>query len=113
MAFDPNPASWITGWTTAATTTTAGSSVVIPIGSVPQLTATEAQATSSGDVRKCWFALVDKMYNSYNTIDVAGNAPTKMDVFKSASVNTSTNITTYTYTFTFQTQTLTEEVVAE
>lgn len=112
MAFDPNPASWISGWSTSGTSQTAGTYVSFPIASVPQLTSSEAQATSSGDVRKCWFAVIDKMFQTYNALANA-DRPTKMLIFKSANVNTSTGVTTYSYTFQFETSATSEEVVAE
>lgn len=102
MAFNPLPNQWIASWTTAATTTTANQSVVFPLTSVPEMSSTEASATT-GDIRKCWFALNEKMFQEYNTKQAVGDAPNKMSLFKSVSVNTSTGVSTVTYTSSFQT----------
>jgi hypothetical protein len=109
MAYNADPATWITGWAVA------GSNVTIPIASFLKLTSAEAAAGTGGggDVRKCWYAILDQMFTAYNTKSTAGDAPTRMAVSKSASINTSTGVITSNYTFTFQTRADAEDVIAE
>ena len=109
MAYNADPATWITGWTVTSTNLT------IPLTSFPKLTSTEAAAGTGGggDVRKCWYAILDKMFDAYNTKSIAGDAPTRMGVSKSASINTSTGVITSNYTLTFQTRADQEDVITE
>ena len=107
MAYNADPATWITGWNVS------GSNLVIPIASIPKLSSAEAAAGSGagGDVRKCWYAILDQMFTAYNTKADAGDVPNRMQISKSASVNTDTNIITVTYALTFQTQVTGDDVV--
>lgn len=111
MAFNPLPNQWIASWTTAATTTTANQSVVFPLTSVPEMSSTEASATT-GDIRRCWFALNEKMFKEY-TAKSPADIPSRMSLFKSVGVNTATGISTVTYTSTFQVLTTGQEVQDE
>jgi hypothetical protein len=113
MAFNPNPSSWISGWSVAGGTLAANTHVSFPIASVPELSVTEAQGTSSGDIRKVMFALCEKMHTAYVAAAAAGNAPNRMNLFKSASVNTTTGVVTNSYTFTFQNTVTGQEVQDE
>jgi hypothetical protein len=113
MAFNPNPSNWISGWSVAGGTLAANTHVSFPIASVPELTLTEAQATSAGDIRKVLFALCEKVYQSYRTEDTAGNAPVKMDISKGVSVNSLTGVVTQSFNLTFLTTVTGQEVAAE
>ena len=110
MAFNPNPSAWIPSWSVAGGTLAANTHVSFPIGSFPELTVTEAQATSAGDIRKVMFALCEKIYQSYIAAEALGNAPAKMDVTKSVSVNSITGVATQNYTLTFLTTVTGQEV---
>ena len=109
MAYNADPATWISGWTVS------GSNLQIPIASIPKLTSAEAAAGTGagGDVRKCWYAILDKMFEAYTTKSSAGDAPTRMGISKSATINTSTGVITSNYTLTFQTRADQEDVIAE
>lgn len=109
MPYNADPATWITGWTVS------GSNLQIPIASIPKLTSAEAAAGTGagGDVRKCWYAILDRMFDVYNTKSIAGDAPTRMGVSKAATINTSTGVITSNYTLTFQTRADQEDVIAE
>ena len=110
MAFNPLPQSWFTGMTDGATACSA-TDMVIPIGTFPELTAAEIDA-STGDIRKFMFAFLEKCWAVYNALATA-DKPTKMTMQKSASVDTATGVITNTYVFTIKTAAATQEVVAE
>lgn len=112
MAYNSNPSTWISGWTVAAVTTVANQSVSFPLTSVPEMSSSEAAATTSGDIRRCWFALCEKMFKEY-TLKSPADIPSRMSLFKSVSVDTATGISTVTYTSTFQVQTTGQEVQDE
>jgi hypothetical protein len=95
MAFDPLPPSWIEGWTED------GTNLTIPIASIPELKAEEADPTE-GDIRKCFFALCDAFWAAYNDT-LAADRPTQMAIFKSPSSNVAEGTETMTYTFRFTT----------
>ena len=107
MAYNADPATWITGWAVS------GANLTIPIAAFPKLTSVEATPGVGSDVRKCWYAILDKMFDAYNTKSIAGDAPTRMGVSKSASINTSTGVITSNYTLTFQTRADQEDVITE
>ena len=106
MAFDQTPTNWVSGWTGDNTTAS------FPIASIDELSVAEA-GTSSGDIRKIWFALCDHVCGQYTTKAAAGDAPTQMDAYKSGSVNVATGNTTYTYTFSFITAATDLDVIDE
>ena len=110
MAFTQNPSTWIGGWSVSGTAPT--QTVGFSLSAVPELTATEAAGSSSGDIRKCWFALNEKMFQEY-TVKSPADIPNRMAIFKSVSVNTATGISTVSYTTTFQIQTTGQEVQDE
>lgn len=112
MAYTSNPSTWIAGWTTAGTVTTANTAVSFPLSSVPEMSSGEAAALSSGDIRRCWFALCEKMFKEY-TLKSPADIPSRMSLFKYVSVNTATGISAVTYTSTFQVQTTGQEVQDE
>jgi len=105
MAFNDQPDTWITGWQESA------GSILIPISSFPELTAAEADA-ATGDIRKIWFAILEKLWNEWND-RAAGDRPGKWTQTKSMSVNTTTGVVTTTYVSTIYTGVLTQEVVDE
>ena len=108
MAFSAVPSTHIAGWSED------GTDITVPIASFPELTADEADGTT-GDIRKIAFALADKLYSLYNTL-AAADRPTKMQAFRSTSMNESggTMTGTRTYTFVFSIAgTYAPDVVAE
>lgn len=105
MSFNKAPSNWIPNWASNVT------DITIPIASLPELTAAEADVTT-GDIRKIVFAVMEQLYGKYNSTDNA-DKPAMMVLSKSASVNTSTGITTNTYSVTIKTSTTAQEVVDE
>lgn len=61
MAWDPKPSSWIASWSED------GTNITIPIASLSQLTAGEADGTT-GDSRECIMALMERTYAWYEAI---------------------------------------------
>lgn len=105
MPFVPAPNTWIASWSEDAT------NISVPIASFPELTAAEADG-ATGDIRKIVWAITEKLYQEFNSRAVA-DRPTKMNITKSSSINTTTNVVTNTFVFTFQTAVSTQEVVNE
>ena len=105
MAFNPAPTSWFTGWSED------GIDITLPITSVRELTAAEADAVS-GDIRKVCFALVEEMYQQYNAL-ATDDKPGKFTITKIASLNASTGILTNTYTVKVYTEIGSQEVADE
>jgi len=86
--------------------------VLIPIAALPELTAAEANATT-GDVRDVVYAIVDKAYDQYVAYAALTNAPTKMVISRTASINSLTSTISYTYSFSFTVNLIPGEVVNE
>jgi hypothetical protein len=108
MPYNADPATWITGWNVAS------NNLQLPLAQFPKLSSAEATpGTANADVRRCWFALLDKLFTTFVAKQAAGDAPTKMTVTKNSLVNTSTNRTTTTYNVSFVTEFTDEEVVSE
>ena len=105
MAFDKTPTTWLSSWSEDAT------NITVPIATFTQLTAAEADA-STGDIRKIVWAILEKLYQTYNALPTA-DRPAKWTISKSASVNTTTNVVTNSFVVTLLTEVLTQEVVAE
>lgn len=105
MAFDPTPTAWIASWSED------GTNITVPIASFPELTAAEADA-ATGDIRKIVWAIMQKLYNSYNAT-ASADRPTRWTMSKSASINTTTGIVTNNFTVTVQTAIATQEVSDE
>lgn len=78
MSFSAVPTDHIAGYSSD------GTNITIPIASLPELTAAEANA-STGDIRKILYALACKAYDIYNTLAVA-NRPAEMVVAKNTQV---------------------------
>jgi hypothetical protein len=109
MPYNSDPANWITGWNVS------GSNLTIPLASIPKLTSAEATpgTGAGGDVRKCWYAILDRMFDVFTSKSSVGDAPTRMGVSKSATINTTTGVITSNYTLTFQTRADQEDVINE
>ena len=83
----------------------------IPMSSLPELTAVEANP-STGDMRKIMFAIEDAIYTAYQAITSA-NRPTKWLNNRSSSVSDSSDIITRNFNNQFYTEVSGEEVDAE
>lgn len=93
MAFDPKPSTWLASWSEDAT------NITLPIASLAELTAAEADGTT-GDIRKVAFAILEALHAKWASLDAA-DRPTKMTITKTASVNVTTGLVTNTYTVRF------------
>lgn len=105
MAFNPLPQTWLTGLTDDGTT------LSLPISSIPQLTAPEADSVT-GDIRKVVFALMELLYSKWNAL-VLADRPKQMTFSKSVYTDVATGIVTNTYTVTCKTSVSVQEVIAE
>lgn len=105
MAFDPKPTTWLPSWASD------GTAITLPIASIPNLTAGEANATT-GDIRKVLFHLFEKLLADWNATAVA-DRPGKLVMLKSAQFDQAANQITDTYTFVIVTDVGTTEVAAE
>jgi len=101
--FNPAPTELFANWSED------GQDITLPIASVPELTAAEADA-SSGDSRKIAYALMEQLHAWYSAIDAA-DRPAKMNVRRSMSVE-SPSVSRVVYTVTFDLATA-SEVAAE
>ena len=88
------PAQWVASWAEDAT------NITIPIASIPEITAAEADA-ATGDMRKCIYALLAKFYAFWLTIPVA-DRPANMTIYRSTSTNDVTGEITQTFQFQFK-----------
>lgn len=111
MAFDIKPSTHIANWATGTPVGNPAVDTVVsfPIASFPEMTAAEAAAEGTGDIRKVMLAMLDKFYSIYNG---ATEKPVKMQVYRNTSLNDVTGVATRTYTFAF-TVDGTYEVTAE
>lgn len=103
--FVDTPTLWLPNWSENGTV------ITLPIASLPNLTAEEADAVT-GDIRKIAFALVDQLFVAYNALPVA-DRPTKVRITRATSVDDSTGLIRRTYAFEFDLESLAEEVVNE
>ena len=85
--------------------------ITIPIASIPEITAAEADATT-GDMRKCIYALLSKFYAFWLTIPVA-DRPAMMAIYRSTSTNDVTGEITQTFQFQFKVTNTGTEVADE
>ena len=99
------PAQWVANWSEDATNLT------IPIASIPEMTAAEADGTT-GDMRKCIYALLAKFYAFWLTIPVA-DRPANMKIYRSTSTNDVTGEITQTFQFQFKVTNTGTEVADE
>lgn len=79
MAFNPAPTQLFAGMSED------GTDLTIPIASIPELTAAEADAVT-GDLRKVCYAIGERMFEYYNALAVA-DRPTKLTIAKSVTTN--------------------------
>jgi hypothetical protein len=93
MAFVKTPTTWLPNWSEN------GTDITLPIASLPELTAAEADA-ATGDIRKIFFAIMRKLFSVWTATAIA-DRPTKMTMQKASSIDPSTNILTETYTIKF------------
>ena len=105
MAFTKTPTTWIDNWAFSSP------NITIPVATFPELSDAEAN-TSSGDIRKIVFAILEKLWLEWAATETA-NRPTKWTMTKSASVNTATGITTVQYVNTFSILTTGQDVADE
>ena len=105
MAFSATPSGWLgAGYTVSGSGTTAainfGISGNTAVGeALPEITSSEANATT-GDIRKIYYGLAEKMYQSYINKATA-DLPNRMTFSKSSNVNSTTGLITTNYTFQF------------
>mgnify|MGYP001769334204 CR=1 FL=1 len=99
------PAQWVANWSEDAT------NITIPIASIPEITAADADATT-GDMRKCIYALLAKFYAFWLTIPIE-DRPAMMTIYRSTSVNDVTGETTQTFQFQFKVTNTGTEVADE
>jgi hypothetical protein len=107
MAFSKVPTAWLPSWILTDTDT----KISVPIASFAELTAGEADA-ASGDIRKIAFAWMEALWLEWNSLATA-DRPTKWNLTKTGSVNTSTGITTIQYVQTFYVETTAQDVADE
>jgi hypothetical protein len=105
MAFDPVPTGWIANYSSN------GTNLTLPIASFPELTAAEAH-TSTGDIRKIIFALLERLNAKYASL-AAADRPGKLTILKSASFNSATNKIVANYLFQIELDVSGMEVAAE
>jgi hypothetical protein len=89
QGFNASPTNWIPGYTSN------GTNMVIPIASVPFLSASQA-ATSTGDVRQIVFAIQEAIYQKWLTIP-SSNQSDRITVSRASTVYS--NRITYIYTY--------------
>lgn len=105
MALDLKPATWIPNWSED------GTNVTIPIASIPELTAAEADAVT-GDMRKCLFAFLMKVYASWLAM-AAEDRPANMTLSRNPSFNDADGSITWQFVATFKVEVLSQDVVDE
>jgi hypothetical protein len=107
MAYDAAPSTWIASWSED------GTDVTFPLASVPEMTAAEADATT-GDFRKCMFALVEKWYSHYNSLATA-DKPTRFTLTKSTTPTTvdGESVLLQTYTLRSYNSIISQDVMDE
>lgn len=89
-----SPGEWVANWSEN------GTDITIPIASIPEITAAEADGTT-GDMRKCIYALLAKFYAFWLTIPTA-DRPAMMTIYRSTSTNDVTGEITQTFQFQFK-----------
>ena len=93
------------------TDTGTGTHNIVVMGALQELTDAEAHMTT-GDVRKIYFAIAEKMYQDYIRTDTA-DRPSQMTFSRSNSINETTGITSRTYTLQFNISGGTPDVIDE
>jgi len=105
MAFDPQPDTWLANWSED------GVDITLPLATIPELTAAEADGVS-GDIRKIIWAICHELYSVWSG-KAAADRPAKMLMFKSSLVDDTDGSVQETYTFRFETEISGQEVEAE
>jgi hypothetical protein len=105
MAQDLKPSTWLPNWSEDAT------NITLPIASLPELTAAEADA-NSGDIRKVAFALTKKLADVFEAT-AAADQPTQMRINRYASSNQAGTEVTHVVQFTFVNTVATQDVKDE
>jgi len=96
MALDKSPAAWLASWSED------GTNITLPIASLPETNATEADGTT-GDIRKVMLAVLEELYQHQLSL-AAADRPVNMVITRSTSVNDTTGEITRNYVFTFKTE---------
>jgi len=104
MAFDPAPTTLLPNWSEDTT------NITLPLASLPELTAAEADAVT-GDIRKVLWALCTEVYDNFAAL-AAADKPAKMSITKTQALTTAGNIE-HAFTFRFTLATTGLEVAAE
>jgi hypothetical protein len=102
MSFDKTPTTWLANWSEDGTT------ITVPIATFPEMTAAEADA-ATGDIRKIVFAIVEKLWKSYNAT-VTADRPNKWQMTKTVTANAIRNVLSHRYMITLETEIGTQEV---
>jgi hypothetical protein len=105
MAFDDTPTGWL-----GAGYSEDGTDITLPIASLPELTAEEADA-ANGDIRKILYAFAHAMHVKYNALPAA-DRPSKMTISKTQGVLQGTTVRVG-FTFTFDLAVAGLDVAAE
>ena len=106
MSFNPLPTALIASWSED------GTNVTFPISSLPEMTATEADATVTGDSRKVIYALMERMNAWFSGLATA-DKPGKLTISRSSYIEETTGNIIRTYTVRVITAPSGVEVVAE
>lgn len=103
MAFDPNPATWIPGWSADDTDIVIADAFGVS-GAFPELSPEEAneEPSNPGDIRKVLFAICQALADTWYATDAA-DRPTKMTISRSSPINESEGTITRIFTFRFVT----------
>ena len=103
MSFNPSPSGWLgAGYTLSGSGTTAAINFGISgntNATLPEITTAEANS-STGDVRKIYYGIVEQLYQSFLAKAVA-DRPNRMTITKNAGVDATTGLITTNYTFQF------------
>lgn len=84
MAFSDTPTDWLENWSED------GTDITVPLATFPELTATEADA-STGDIRKIVYAIMRKLVNKWYATDAA-DRPSNMKIKDTYSTNAEGNL---------------------
>jgi hypothetical protein len=100
MAFNKSPQTWIPGIEYVASGgAVPANSLVIPMSSLPELTAAELEGADA-DIRRILFAINDAVYAAWNGKPTA-DRPARMTLARQTTVNDTLGTTTRNYTSSF------------
>ena len=112
MAFDSKPSTWLgAGYALTSSQIILNTATHAAPVCLDELTDPEANATT-GDIRKLFYALCEKMWQSYNSTATA-DKPSKMRFYRSTSSNDAAGTESRSYSFTFDIESTGTEVAAE